>query len=666
MERTWLALSLSLALCGCNCSRPPPVEGDPGDEEDGGDGDGGEPVLVDGGTWVDGGFVPCISGISSLAVTPANSSVTLTSGGTIQFAASGTSSSAGSVDVTSTVAWEVTRDDDTPPGTISNGTYVPAAGGVAKVRIFDGCGLTAETSITVRMDSTFQDPGPGVTNLFNGTQVTQDPSKAPDIIYPSDKTRFPRNIYKVLFQWKRNGHNQFRLTFDGPNSRTVVYTDGVHPDCAQAAATAGCFEADRPVWQSIAGSNAGLATTFKVEGVIPNDANVYVGNSIEIGFSKRDVRGAIFYWSTTAKGVRRASVSDSAPEGYAVGLPVPTVLPNGSTIRCVACHTVSRSGKKLFGYTETSTTKGLYVYDVNLQPPPTPLITTQIDTARGFGTFSPDEKRVVATQVGKLVEFDLATQAKLATLPPTEATNPDWSPLGTELIYSNKKGDSPGSAALEVVAYNDGGWGPTRTLAAADGGTNLFPSYSPDGAWVAYSRGKGGHSDSSLRLMIVKADGTSAPIDLNAANRIVNSQLTNGQFENNMPTWAPPGDYDWVAFNSRRPYGVVFPNGGQQQIWVAAIDRSKLGSGSDPSFPAFRFSFQGLNENNHRAFWTLDVRDPEPDAGTIVGPPDAGTNCIPTGDACDQAVGPACCDSSAACDFGVDGGTQCLVPPPIG
>src|SRR6185369_16158141 len=115
------------------------------------------------------------------------------------------------------------------------------------------------------------------------------------------------------------------------------------------------------------------------------------------------------------------------------------------------------------------------------------------------------------------------------------------------------------------------------------------PSYSPDGEYIAYARGKGGHGDKTFQLWLVKADGGTPPVELVTANRIVNS----------LPTWAPPGDLQWIAFNSVRPYGVVFPTGGTQQIWVAAIDPSKLGQHGadggliDPSFPAFRFAFQG-------------------------------------------------------------------------
>jgi hypothetical protein len=154
-----------------------------------------------------------------------------------------------------------------------------------------------------------------------------------------------------------------------------------------------------------------------------------------------------------------------------------------------------------------------------------------------------------------------------------------------------------------------------------------------------------------------------------------------------------------VAFNSLRPYGVVYPSGGTQQIWVAAIDRSKLGQRYsdggvvDPSSPAFRFAFQDLDENNHRAFWTLDVRVPEPTDGGVCTPsngdcgpnttccqgleclpsseltysclppssrPDAGA-CLPEGTTCDQTSGAACC-TGLVCDVSSTGpNTVCQV-----
>src|SRR4030095_12784161 len=130
----------------------------------------------------------------------------------------------------------------------------------------------------------------------------------------------------------------------------------------------------------------------------------------------------------------------------------------------------------------------------------------------------------------------------------------------------------------------------------------LFPMHSPDGKWIAFSRGKGGHGDLTSQLWIVPAKG-GTPIELVNANRVVSNAVGDGLSENNQPTWAPAGDYNWIAFNSQREYGLVSPKG-TQQIWVAAIDLAKAARGEDASYPAFRLQFQGLEEDNHRAFWT--------------------------------------------------------------
>jgi hypothetical protein len=613
----------------------------------------------------------------------------------MSFTATATLSGGATQDVTDRLTWTATRDDDTPAGTFTSpGIFQPSpgAGGTVTLKATgSGCG-TGETTVTLHLQATFNDPGPAVTARFGGTVVTSNALKAPTIVYPSDQTRFPRNIYKILFQWKKGGNDQFRLTFAGPYSTTIVYSNGVHAQCQVAAATSGCMEADTAIWTAIAGSNAGALTTLTIEGVTSGDTNVYRAPSIQIGFSKRDVKGAIFYWSTTAAGIRRASVSDQDPEPYLVAKPIPTVLPNGNgEVACVACHTVSRSGRKIFAFTKAKST-GEFVYDVTLQPPPNPVITTQISTDKGFGTFRPDDQRVVATVGNILAEFDADNGTKIGNLPVVEGTNPDWSPTGTELAYSDQGGDSPGGANLKIIGYANGVWGTIRSLVPAAGLSNLFPSYSPDGSYVAYARGRGGHGDKTLQLWLAKTDGSEPPVELVTANRIVNSQTTLGQHENNMPTWAPPGDLHWIAFNSVRAYGVVYPTGGTQQIWVTAIDTAKFGQQQadggmvDPSYPAFRFAFQGLAEDNHRAFWTLDLRDP-PDGGptcanlgSVCGSgitccvgldclpnaalgqscqtPNVGA-CLASGAACDQTSGPSCC-SGSFCDVGTDGGTQCL------
>ncbi len=88
-----------------------------------------------------------------------------------------------------------------------------------------------------------------------------------------------------------------------------------------------------------------------------------------------------------------------------------------------------------------------------------------------------------------------------------------------------------------------------------------------------------------------------------------------------MPTWGPriEDGLAWVAFTTTRDYGLVLAPFSKllteigypvRQLWVAAIDLRKLGTGEDPSYPAFRIPSQDFDENNHRPFWTVDVLPP--------------------------------------------------------
>ncbi len=101
--------------------------------------------------------------------------------------------------------------------------------------------------------------------------------------------------------------------------------------------------------------------------------------------------------------------------------------------------------------------------------------------------------------------------------------------------------------------------------------------HSPDGNGSPSRAAKGGHGDLTAQLWMVPARAAT-PVELVNANRVVSNQMTDGQHENSQPTWAPPGDYHWVAFNSMREYGVVLPKG-TQQIWVAAVDSSQARPG---------------------------------------------------------------------------------------
>ena len=254
--------------------------------------------------------------------------------------------------------------------------------------------------------------------------------------------------------------------------------------------------------------------------------------------------------------------------------------------------------------------------------------------------------------------------AYIADLPiaPLEGTQPDWSPLGGEVVFTAAKGDVPGAASLARIPFQNGTWGKPTVFLNPPAGLSLnFPMFSHDAEWIAYSVGKGGHTDATAQLWMVDSAGTQ-PVELVNANRVVSNAMTMGQHENQAPTWAPKGDYYWVAFNSERAYGVVRPTNGDNQIWVAAVRPDKGNPSIDPSFPAFRVPFQGLYEANHRAFWTLDIGMPpsgNPDAGA---PPPCG-KILTLGDMCDPVND--CCETGALCETKDSGMTYtCIMNVP--
>ena len=672
------------APAGCDCAG---IAGGGGEGEGGheGEGQGGEGE-GQGGEGEGEGAVACIDGLTDIALAPADSAVDV-DGSTplaVDFTATGTVHGVATQLDPARLAWAVARADDTDPGVIAAGhmDVNPRAGGVVVVTATDGCvagGTTLTLHLAVDIGTPTGDPAD-----WNSAPVTT--GTLPTLVYPSDQTRFPRNIFRQLFQWQRAGYTEFRITFAGDFATVTVFSDGVNPTCA-AVAAAGCFEADEDAWTFVAGSNAGGTAVVTLDALDRSTATPTVRRapSITIGFSKRDVQGAVFYWSTTSAGVRRANIRDAAPEDYIAAKPIATHYDVEGNIKCVACHTVSRSGRFMTApVSAQSVTDSLWVLDVTPTAPPTPLVTAIADTrGHGFATFSPDDQFLVAAWGGRLWDVDRVTGADLGDidLGGLDGTHPDWSPDGSQLVFATAKGDAPGGAGLAMVPSLGGtSWGAAEVvLPVPAAGSAFFPMFSPDGLYVAFVEGRGGHGDVTAKLFVADASARPlAPVELTAANTVVNNQVTNGQNANLGPTWAPPGDLYWVAFNSKRAFGLV-AGAQHSQIWVAAVDPAKLAQGGiDPSYPAFRLPSQGLAEDNHRAFWALDVRDePPPDAGPDAGTPDAGTPppdagtvdagtpvdagpCLASGDICDPTGGAACC-SGSVCDTLDNGATYTCI-----
>lgn len=588
----------------------------------------------DGGTTDDGGTVvkPPLDGLASLTVSPSTATLTVDNVGgpkTQAYTAMGHfSNGQADKDVTSQVNWKL---DNTALGSIdASGTFTTsnAAGGQGTITAFSGS-VMGTAQILVNFNPVISDPSApsnAQTTLPPTATGTVSAGLSPAIVYPSANTMFPRNIYKILFNFTGGtGNDLFRIEFKSPVATVSVYT------------TSTSWTPTQQQWGYIANTNAGSKATLTIYATKQaSPGTVYKSNSQDLYFSKNTVDGAIYYWSTTVAGVRRATVSDSAPTDFLT----PTQVG-----KCVACHTVSRNGARVGAVIGGS---ALGVYNVKDR-------STVIDPAtniqEAWTTFNPDNSRIITASKGVLTLRNGDTGAAIGTLSlgtGKYGTMPDWAPDGKSVTFAfsttNKDRGISGSSIATMQFSNDT-FSNLKVVVQSSGTSDskYYPTFSPDSKWIAFASAAGGNSDNNTaaQLMIVPADGSSAAIAVTQAHTIVNNQTLTGNaalLADTMPTWAPtqPGDTMFLAFTSIRQYANVYAYNKYKQMWVAGIDPNKL-PGQDPSFPAFRLPFQGDTENSHRPYWVVDVLNPPPPP-----PPDGGAGaCAPNvGDDCSTTT---CC-----------------------
>jgi len=224
---------------------------------------------------------------------------------------------------------------------------------------------------------------------------------------------------------------------------------------------------------------------------------------------------------------------------------------------------------------------------------------------------------------------DAATQQVQATMTTTPANiwvaQPDLSPDGTQLVYvrhyapvspRNEIDFSHGS--IYVRSYDPGtrSFGPERVL-VSDTNNNFYPSWSPDGTWIAFNRSDGNFpsfDDNTSAVWVVKADGSQPPIQLASANQgtlLTNSGVRWAPFAQTLAGTREP--MFWLTMSSKRNFGVRWSNDGRPQRgttgkraqqWMTPFFPARAALGRDPSAPAFRLPFQNLDTSNLTAQWT--------------------------------------------------------------
>lgn len=470
-------------------------------------------------------------------------------------------------------------------------------------------GKVGTAQVIARLKDIRVDPAvpPNAPDWFSGPE---DPTRAPTVVYPAVGVVMPRNLGDFEVHWTdSHGNDVYEVSLQSEFSDVRAYVPGGN---VSATATWMAFLASE--WLDAVGAD--VTVTFQVRGVQSSNP-ISVGSAAPqlVKLSNEAMNGGLYYWAATAAngpyGIFRHDMSKP-------GQPAMQFMTTAQTGgRCVACHVLSRDGKEM-AITYDGGNGAATMVDVGTAAAKASI------TNWNFGTFTPDGTRFLSVYNGTLTVRDYATQAAVATMTASGAvSHPDLSPDGTKLVYVHPgvagSDWSFGTGQIFVRSYDQATntFGPEQQL-VANGANNYYPSFSPDGQWILFNKGDNtvnqamnaaeSYNGPNASLWVVKADGTTPPVELATANQGLG--LTNS-----WGRWAPFAQtigssneqMFWVTVSSKRDFGVRLVGVNKPQIWMTPFYPDRAAQGQDPSSVAFRLPFQNIDSNNHIAQWTEQI-----------------------------------------------------------
>jgi hypothetical protein len=266
------------------------------------------------------------------------------------------------------------------------------------------------------------------------------------------------------------------------------------------------------------------------------------------------------------------------------------------------------------------------------------VMVTMYKSALYFNTVTPGTGTATVTQTG--LALPSATK-----IDPYQG-DPFWSHDGTKFVYTSFA--TPAAADMYDVGGLDGDLKTGGQIAIADattesitddasvlvprqsGFTDYYPCVSEDSNWVVYDQSScgsnpnatdvaydinyglqvcDGYDDSTAKLWWVSSTGTGNV-------RLDNANGGDSVYDNSWPRFSPDvGTFRgqtlyWIAFSSRRPYGVQLNTGSlsatQPQLWFAGVSVGEVNVG-DPSFAPVWLPGQNSNQavpnGNHVPQW---------------------------------------------------------------
>lgn len=481
----------------------------------------------------------------------------------------------GTATVTELVEWSLSNQG---AGSISDGgVFTPSTenGGVTWVTArFDE--HETQATITVVYEQTLGDDPGG---------FDEPDADLPDPwLYPEDGVNLPRNTPAIHFQWQEvEGIEDWRLRFRSAVTDLTIYTDA--PE----------WEANAEDWPAIAATNAGGQVEVELSGREAG-GRVLAAPTRTVQVNRLDAEGSIFYWSTSIEGFMEIPYGREA---------IP-FLGSEDTGQCLGCHTIHGDW---MAYSYGFETQGgvpentLGVVDLT---DGSDVLSGQTEHWGTFKSWSPDGALLLSVYQGALLLYDGQTLEYLWEVPlDSLVTHVDWAPDGRSVALvmvgpNDFFGDThfvQGSLAVMDHLVDGQFAEPEVIYRPPDGYNAYYPTWSPDGEWIAFNQSTDdSYDDPDAELLVIRPGFSEEPVALEAANQ--GPDLTNS-----WPRWGPLPDDDvlWITFASKRAYGRVAE--GIPQIWVAAFDPALAETGQDPSWPAFWLPDQDPEGNNHLPWW---------------------------------------------------------------
>ena len=575
--------------------------------------------------------------VGPLVIAPANTTITVTTGGTIPTQAF--TATINGIPVAA--SWNIDRGEI---GTITSGGGVltPAGnlGGTAHITAMYN-GMMGMTGVSVRLVSTQNgDPNFGTTTTFGPSgyggvggdgpggpvtptqQTTLSGTATPDLavqmLYPYDQTVFPRGILPPLLQWASGTHAfdavsvhisetnfDYTGTFTAPSSMTPFVN----------------LPIPQSVWQALTLSNGGELVTITL--TFAEGANAIGPITSHWKIAPALLQGTVYYNSygtalasnfdgsyNGVNGGRFGGATLSIKPGSVVGpggAVDPPRLVAGSTTSdhsgCRVCHSVSANGGVLMtqhgdGYSTSS------FYDLTAGNTETVLSAL---SGIGFSALYPDGTMVLTGSGSPQYGGNAGAPSILASVPggvgiPTTgmpanlgACLPAFSPDGKHVAFNFHGGTGADSRSLAVIDFDNPSktFSNLRTIHTPTVGStdDIFPSFLPtnDGVIFSIETNSTSFAATTNRSELWWVDlATMTPTRLDNLNGhgylpVGANGHDNDETLNYEPTINPiaSGGYVWVVFTSRRMYGNVatinpFSSDPRRFDWVANVTPKKL------------------------------------------------------------------------------------------